>query len=73
MNHEGVLVHANAQLIAGLDLLRGLGSLTVDFDVTTVDRVGCDRSRFVEARGPEPFVDAHSGNVAEPVFRPNPF
>ena len=58
---HGALAQLDA--VADLQLARGLGRLAVDADAAAADLVGGQRARLVEARGPQPLVQAHAGVV----------
>src|SRR6185503_15827636 len=54
---------AKADLIAGLDTLRGFGALAIHFHLAARDRVGRQRPRLEEPGGTQPLVDANGGEV----------
>ncbi len=58
-HHMMVGTKSNTQLVTHLQLLCPLGSLAVDFHFTGFDRGSSKRSRFEEARRPQPFVEPH--------------
>src|ERR1700716_3609703 len=50
--------HPHTQMIASLDLLRGLCAVVVDLHLAPGDGGRRERPRLEEARGPEPLVEA---------------
>ena len=54
---------ANGHQVARFDLARWLGHLSVDQHTPLVQLVGRERTCFVEAGGPQPFVDAEFVHV----------
>lgn len=49
--------------VADANLAGGAGRLVVRLDAIQIAGLGGERARFEEARGPEPFVDAHEDSV----------
>jgi len=48
------------QAVAGMNIACGFGALAIGFDPAYIAGARGDGAGFEEARGPEPFVDAHS-------------
>jgi len=51
--------HPNSYAVAGSDELCALRALVVYFDLSAVDCINGERSRFVEARCPKPFIESY--------------
>ena len=60
-DHDNVVIRpqSNSERIANLKQLGAFRPLAVDLDFARFDRRSSKRSRFEEARGPQPFVQAH--------------